>query len=106
MPPAHPERHHNTTSRKPTRNNTKGNDLNKSPHNPGLDYHPPAPPLPCTRRCAHAQGPGLVACVRTRPGPSRVNDPDYSRKFMPKSMAPSASRKSSDTEPSLKSASE
>lgn len=104
MPPAHPERHHNTTSRKPTRNNTKGNDLNKPPHNPRLDTHQP---LPC-------RAPAAVPTHRT-PASSRVygrgrgpsgHEPDYSRKFMPKSMAPSASRKSSDTEPSPKSASE
>ena len=59
-----------------------------------------------SRGHTHTKDPGLVTCVRTRPGLSRVNDPDYSRKFIPKSMAPSASRKSSDTEPSLKSASE
>ena len=70
--------------------------------------HQPLPyrPLPCTRRCTHAKDPGLVTCVRTRPGSQAVPKPDYSRKFMPKSMAPSASRKSSDTEPSPKSASE
>ena len=54
-------------------------------------------------------------CPRTGPRPRHVctdeagapsgHEPDYSRKFMPKSMAPSASRKSSDTEPSPKSAS-
>ena len=70
---------------------------------PGTSHAPP-PHAPTT--LVHANGPGLVTFSRSRPGPSQVNDPDYSRKFMPKSMAPSASRKSSDTEPSPKSASE
>ena len=74
--------------------------------------HPQAQPHSPTARTTrtharkHTKNPGLVTFSRTRPGPSQVNEPDYSRKFMPKSMAPSASRKSSDTEPSPKSASE
>ena len=36
-PPPRPGRHHATTSRKPTHNNTKGSGLNKPPQNPGLD---------------------------------------------------------------------
>ena len=35
--PPRPGRHHTTTSRKPTHNNTKGSGLNKPPQNPGLD---------------------------------------------------------------------
>ena len=36
-PPPLPGRHHTTTSRKSTHNNTKGSGLNKPPQNPGLD---------------------------------------------------------------------
>ena len=36
-PPPRPGRHHATTSRKPTHNDTKGSGLNKPPQNPGLD---------------------------------------------------------------------
>ena len=38
-PPPLPGRHHTTTSRKATHNNTKGSGLNKPPQNPGLDTH-------------------------------------------------------------------
>ena len=36
-PPPLPGRHHTTTSRQSTHNNTKGSGLNKPPQNPGLD---------------------------------------------------------------------
>ena len=52
------------------------------------------------------KGPRPRHVLTDEAGAPRGHVTDYSRKFMPKSMAPSASRKSSDTEPSLKSASE
>ena len=63
-PAAHlPGRHHTTTSRQSTHNNTKGSSLNKPPQNPGLDtpakghctryaaLHPLRRAAPVTRRC-------------------------------------------------------
>ena len=62
-PPPLPGRHHTTTSRKATHNNTKGSGLNKPPQNPGLDtpakghctryvtLHPLRGAAPVTRRC-------------------------------------------------------
>ena len=62
-PPPLPGRHHTTTSRKPTHNNTKGSGLNKPPQNPGLDtpakghctryvaLHPLRGAAPVTSRC-------------------------------------------------------
>ena len=52
------------------------------------------------------KGPRPRHVLTDEAGAPRGHVTDYSRKFMPKSMAPSASRKSSDTEPSPKSASE
>ena len=52
------------------------------------------------------KGPRPCHVLTDKAGAPSGHEPDYSRKFMPKSMAPSASRKSSDTEPSPKSASE
>ena len=84
----------------------RGSPVGTSESKPSRPRHQPHSPPHAPTTLVHAKGPGLVTFSRTRPGPSRVNEPDYSRKFMPKSMAPSASRKSSDTEPSPKSASE
>ena len=62
-PPPLPGRHHTTTSRKATHNNTKGSGLNKPPQNPGLDtpakghctryvaLHPLRGAAPVTSRC-------------------------------------------------------
>ena len=62
-PPPLPGRHHTTTSRQSTHNNTKGSGLNKPPQNPGLDtpakghctryaaLHPLRSAAPVTSRC-------------------------------------------------------
>ena len=62
-PPPLPGRHHTTTSRESTHNNTKGSGLNKPPQNPGLDtpakghctryaaLHPLRSAAPVTWRC-------------------------------------------------------
>ena len=62
-PPPLPGRHHTTTSRQSTHNNTKGSGLNKPPQNPGLDtpakghctryaaLHPLRRAAPVTSRC-------------------------------------------------------
>ena len=70
---------------------------------PGTSHTPP-PHVPTTP--GHAKRPRPRHVLTDEAGAPSGHEPDYSRKFMPKSMAPSASRKSSDTEPSPKSASE
>ena len=72
-PPPLPGRHHTTTSRKATHNNTKGSGLNKPPQNPGLDtpakghctryvaLHPLRGAAPVTSRCTRTEG---VQCLQ------------------------------------------
>ena len=72
-PPPLPGRHHTTTSRKATHNNTKGSGLNKPPQNPGLDtpakghctryvaLHPLRRAAPVTSRCTRTEG---VQCLQ------------------------------------------
>ena len=68
-----PGRHHTTTSRESTHNNTKGSDLNKPPQNPGLGtpakghctryaaLHPLRGIAPVTWRCTRTEG---VQCLQ------------------------------------------
>ena len=72
-PPPLPGRHHTTTSRQSTHNNTKGSGLNKPPQNPGLDtpakghctryaaIHPLRRAAPVTWRCTRTEG---VQCLQ------------------------------------------
>ena len=86
-PPPLPGRHHTTTSRKPTHNNTKGSGLNKPPQNPGFDtpakghctryvaLHPLRGAAPVTSRCTR-----YVALHPNRRGAmptDRVHDPRH-----------------------------
>ena len=84
-PPPLPGRHHTTTSRQSTHNNTKGSGLNKPPQNPGLDtpakghctryaaLHPLRGAAPVTRRCTRyvalhplcGAAPVMWRCTRT-----------------------------------------
>ena len=80
-PPPRPGRHHATTSRRPTHNDTKGG-LNKPPQNPGLDkqreghctrygaLHPLRATAPVTGRCTRSEG---VHCLRIGCAPNHKN---------------------------------
>ena len=80
-PPPLPGRHHTTTSRQSTHNNTKGSGLNKPPQNPGLDT--PAKGH-CTRYAAlhplRGAAPEQKGCNAYRSGAmptDRVHDPRH-----------------------------
>ena len=93
-PPPLPGRHHTTTSRKSTHNNTKGSGLNKPPQNPGLDtptkghctryvaLHPLRGAAPVTSRCTRTEGVQClqIGCNAYRSGAmptDRVYDPRH-----------------------------